>query len=136
MIVIDSSVWIELFNDSDAREVEELVRLLRSEEVVAITGLILTEVLRGCSSEQEARRVARELVALPLLELSAPEDHMEAARLFRQARSAGVTVRKTTDLLIAATCIKFEASLLHRDRDFDHLAKVTELKVWGPGAAN
>jgi predicted nucleic acid-binding protein len=52
----------------------------------------------------------------------------EAILLFREARKKGVTVRSSVDCLIAASAIRHGATVLHRDRDFDNLARVTSLK--------
>lgn len=132
LILVDSSVWIDFFKGSSSSEVIEFAGLIASDQSAATTSLVVTEVLRGCSSEREARTVASEMVTLPFLELDGPNDHIEAARLYRQARAAGITVRNTIDLLIATTCIRYEAWLLHSDRDFDQLATCSDLKIWKP----
>jgi predicted nucleic acid-binding protein len=48
----------------------------------------------------------------------------EAARLYMLCRDAGVTVRKSYDCLIAVTAIAHRATVVHRDSDFDHIARV------------
>jgi predicted nucleic acid-binding protein len=58
------------------------------------------------------------------------EDFVLAADLYRTARDAGVTVRKTLDCLIAASCVRTGAPLLHADADFDRLASCTPLRLW------
>jgi hypothetical protein len=40
-------------------------------------------------------------------------------RNFRKLRTLGITIRKTLDTPIAASCIEKEFSLLYSDRDFD-----------------
>ena len=50
--------------------------------------------------------------------------------LFRAVRASGETVRTLLDCLIAAVAIRTGAVLVHRDRDFDALARVaTDLRV-------
>lgn len=56
-------------------------------------------------------------------------DFRRAAALYRQARSRGKTIRRTLDCLIAAVCVREDCAILHNDRDFDHLADVTDLVV-------
>ena len=58
-----------------------------------------------------------------------PEDYDKAAELYRQCRSRGETVRKLLDCLIAAVAIRSGIPVLHNDRDFDALARHTELQV-------
>ena len=82
----------------------------------------------------EARLVERHLRAFPLLRLDGLDDFVLTADLYRTARAAGVTVRKTIDCLIAAPCVRTGAPtgapLLHCDADFDRLAKCTPLRVY------
>lgn len=132
MILVDSSVWIDFIRGGEAPQAESLAHLLAEDQIVCLNSTVLTEVLRGSRSEDELTYVSGAFQGLPFLELQAPRDHIEAARLYRAARASGVTVNGLADLLIAATCIKFGASLLHRDRDLDNLASVTDLKIWQP----
>lgn len=130
LIVVDSSVWIDFFNDVPGPEVDELVRLIGAEMPVGLAGPCLTEILRGCRTEEDAARVLDTLSGFPLIDTSGPETHILAASIYRKARSSGVTVRGTVDLLVAALCIENEAWLLHQDRDFINLAKFSDLKIW------
>ena len=56
-------------------------------------------------------------------------DYYDAAALYRRCRRQGETVRKLADCLIAAVAIRAEIPILHNDRDFDTLARHTELQV-------
>ena len=93
----------------------------------------MQEVLQGIR-EAEPHRVARNaMLALPTLEAPMPlEVSLEASQLYRTARNAGITVRSATDCLIAACALRHDAVLLHRDRDYDHLARVSSLRVAQP----
>lgn len=130
MIVVDSSVWIDHLNEVETPQVREMRALVATDAMVGLTGVILTEVLRGISSNEEADLVERQLSGFLFLEMNGFDDHAEAARLFRRARSAGITLRNMADLLIATPCIREDAWLLHSDRDFDNLATVSDLKIW------
>ncbi|MCE9581620.1 MAG: PIN domain-containing protein [Planctomycetes bacterium] len=44
------------------------------------------------------------------------------------ARRQGVTVRSSVDCLIAACALRHQLTVLHRDRDFHRLAKVSPLR--------
>ncbi len=130
MIVVDTSVWIDVLNDVDSQPARQCVSLIETGEPVALTDVILTEVLQGLRSEREARTVERHLRAFPILQLNGLEDFVLAAELYRAARRAGVTIRKTLDCLIAAPCVRTGAPLLHADHDFDRLEKCTTLRIW------
>ncbi|MBV8182067.1 MAG: PIN domain nuclease [Mycobacterium sp.] len=130
MIVVDTSVWIDVLNDTPAPRAQRCVQLIESGQPVALTDVILTEVLQGLRSDREAALVERHLRAFPILRLEDFDDFVLAARLYRAARRAGVTVRKTLDCLIAAPCVRTGAPLLHADEDFDRLATCTSLRIW------
>jgi predicted nucleic acid-binding protein len=53
----------------------------------------------------------------------------EAAAIYRACRTGGETVRSMLDCLVAVPAIRAGASILHRDRDFDVIARHTELQL-------
>ncbi|HEV2517945.1 MAG TPA: hypothetical protein VGV07_22025 [Devosia sp.] len=57
---------------------------------------------------------------------------LAAARNCRGLRRSGISVRKTTDLIIASFCMLHGHHLLHQDRDFDHFEQLLGLKVFRP----
>ena len=130
MIVVDTSVWIDVLNDTPTPQAQRCVEMIESGEPIALTDVILTEVLQGLRSDREAALVERHLRAFPILRLQDLDDFVLAARLYRAARRVGVTVRKTLDCLIAAPCVRTGAPLLHADEDFDRLATCTPLRIW------
>jgi predicted nucleic acid-binding protein len=130
VIVVDTSVWIDVLNRRRTRAATRCVELIEAGEPVALTDIVFTEILQGLRSEEEAALVEEHLRAFPILRLDGLEDFALAARLYREARRAGVTIRKTLDCLIAAPCVRTGAPLLHADADFDRLARCTELRVY------
>jgi predicted nucleic acid-binding protein len=130
MIVVDTSVWIDVLNGNSTKAAECCVELIEAGEPVALTDVIFTEILQGLGSEEEAQLVEEHLRAFPVLRLDGLEDFALAAELFRSARRAGVTIRKTLDCLIAAPCVRTGAPLLHADADFDRLASCTSLRLY------
>ena len=130
MIVVDTSVWIDVLNDTPAPQAQRCTQLIESGEPIALTDVILTEVLQGLRSDREAALVERHLRAFPILRLEELDDFVLAAKLYRAARRAGVTIRKTLDCLIAAPCVRTGAPLLHADGDFERLATCTPLRIW------
>jgi predicted nucleic acid-binding protein len=130
VIVVDTSVWIDVLNDVRSPYAQSCVELIETGQPVALTDVILTEILQGLRSEREAELVERHLRVFPILRLDRLEDFVLAAELYRSARRAGVTIRKTLDCLIAAPCVRVGAPLLHDDEDFDRLATCTALRIW------
>ncbi|MBJ7459414.1 MAG: PIN domain nuclease [Thermoleophilaceae bacterium] len=133
MIVVDTSVWIDVINGADTPAAAVCVDLIESGQSVALTGVIVTEILQGFSSEREAEVVGEKLRAFPLLHMDDTADYELAARLYRLARAAGITVRNMADCLIAAPCVRSGVPILHSDADFDRLATCTALEIFPVG---
>ena len=130
MIVVDTTVWIDYFGGrTDQPHVAELVQLINADAGIALTDIIFAEILQGLRGEHTVRRVDTRLQAFDILRLRTIDDFRNAAALYRHARSRGKTIRRTLDCLIATVCIREDSAILHNDRDFDHLADVTDLAV-------
>lgn len=129
MIVVDTTVWIDLFRDADTWQVEALVEAIEADEAVALTDIVLTEILQGLPDERAVASVERRLLAHPVLVLDPLDDHRRAAAMYRTCRRRGVTIRRTLDCLIASVCVREAVPLLHADADFDRLAEHTDLQV-------
>ena len=125
MLLVDTSVWIEVFRRPSRFQLGSVADL---DEVVTCLPVI-QEVLQGFL-EEHAFRIAREaMFALPVLESPVSREVFEeAVQLYRVARRSGITVRSGTDCLIAACAIRHGIPVLHYDRDFTPLAQVSSLK--------
>ena len=134
MTLVDTTVWIDFFRGSPTDEKRALDILLQKAELVCLTDIILTEILRGIASEGEYGMVKNHLASLPCLTARVPRTFFFAADLYRHCRKKGATVRSTVDCLIAAVCIENKVPLLHHDADFHPLAKWCGLKVLDPAA--
>jgi predicted nucleic acid-binding protein len=130
LIVVDTSVWLDFFRGARTAHVDRLFEFLER-DLVAITDLVLTEILQGVRENRVGRRVQHRLGVLATFRLEALDDFHRAAALYRRARDRGLTVRRTVDCLIASVCIRERLPILHNDADFDRLAACTELEVVG-----
>jgi predicted nucleic acid-binding protein len=128
-VIADTSVWIDFFAGRDTWQVELLAREIEDEQPVGLTDVIYTELLQGIRHDGDLLALERQLLAFDILGLDGLDDFRAAAQLYRSARRAGLTIRRTTDCLIAAVCIRADRPLLHRDADFDHLAAVSALEL-------
>lgn len=129
MILVDTSVWIDFFNGADTPHRHELHRMIDQEVDLALTGLVLTEVLQGFRHAKDVEIASELLLSFPRFDLSSPEGYLGAARLYRECRRKGVTIRKPIDCLIAQVALANGLTLLHRDSDFDRIARVHPLKT-------
>ena len=122
MIVVDSSVWIDFLNGSNAPHVQRLRTIFGADEIV-VGDLMLCEVLQGLESERAAREVEVLLRRFEIVPMAGDAIAVVAARNFRSLRRHGITVRKTIDLLIGTWCIENRKPLLHNDSDFHPMAR-------------
>lgn len=130
MIVVDTSAWVDLLRDNDSAARRRLEQILLTDPAEAVvTEVVVAEVLSGARSEEHRRALRARLLHHEVLSLGGLAGFEAAADLYRTARARGVTVRFLTDCLVAVPAIRAGASLLHADRDFDHLAGVSDLRI-------
>jgi predicted nucleic acid-binding protein len=125
VILVDTSVWIELLNGNLSKRLPpgDLIRFVTC-------GPIVQEVLQGLHDEPLSYPFREAFLALPILSDPLPLHlFMEAGEIYRQGRRKGYTIRSSVDCLIAATAIHNKVRVWHRDRDFDAIARFTSLEV-------
>jgi len=126
VILVDTSVWIEVFRRQRPLDLEALVGF--DEVVVCLP--VVQEILQGIGDEGSFRIARNALLSMPVLESPMAEGvFLEAVQIYLGARRAGFTVRSSVDCLIAACAIRHDIPVLHNDRDFTALARVSPLKT-------
>jgi len=126
VVLVDTSVWIELFRRPAKVQLDDVVDF---DDIVTCLPVI-QEVLQGFDSEPVFLRARESMRAFPIVESPLGEDvFLEAADLYRFGRRMGVTIRSSVDCLIAACAIRHQLEVLHRDRDFDVIAKISPLRA-------
>jgi predicted nucleic acid-binding protein len=128
MVLVDSSVWVDYFNGFETHESSRLHALL-GYEPVAIGDLIQLEVLQGFRNERDFKIAARLFAHLTTFDLLGQRLVMRAAQNYRSLRARGITIRKTTDTIIATFCIVNGIPLLYSDRDFNPFAEYLGLQA-------
>ena len=118
MVVVDSSVWVDYFNSRFTAETNQLDAFLGTEPV-AIGDLILVEVLQGFRKNSDYETGKELLSSCTIFEMLGTSRAFKAADNYRFLRKKGITIRKTTDTIIATFCIEQKMPLLFSDRDFD-----------------
>ena len=103
MILADTSAWVEYLRATGSLAHRRLRELIDSEAALATTEVVHLELLAGASD----------------------------ADLYRRCRLRGGTVRKLEDCLVAAVALRHGATLLHRDDDFEVIARHAPLRVMG-----
>ena len=126
MILIDTSAWVEFLRDTGS-----VVSMRVDAELdgdIAICDAIRMEVLAGARDESHLEAL-RGLLARASVLPTEPAHYDTAAMLYRRCRGEGETVQRLIDCLIAAVAIGADVPVLHRDADFDVLARHTELDI-------
>ena len=124
MLIIDTSVWIDVLRDASRRG--RLEGALAGDDP-CLTRFTQMELLMGAAPEDQWRRLERYLDGQSYVEADR-DTWSRAARTFFELRRAGRTVRSPIDCCIAEIAIAHEALLLHRDRDFSTIATVRPLR--------
>ena len=123
MILVDTSVWIELLRGSIRIDWEEM-------EEFAICGPVMQEVLQGLEDSPAATEIRRDLDKIAIVGSPVGLDvFAEAAEVYRNGRRKGFTIRSSTDCLIAVIAMRAGIGVWHRDRDYDHIARYTPLQA-------
>jgi hypothetical protein len=131
VLVVDSSVWIDFFNDAGHPAVDLLQQLLDHGEVrIVVPDLVLFEVLRGFRTEASHRQARKLMEGLSVEDTGGAELAQVAAQHYRSLRAQGITVRSGIDVLIASYCIERDYALLHRDREFQAFEDLRGLRGW------
>jgi predicted nucleic acid-binding protein len=131
VVIVDSTVWVDYLHGASNPETNWLEAELGRRRL-ALTDIILCEVLQGVRDDFVAKDVERRLLKLEVFATGGVDLAREAAQNYRALRSRGHTVRKTIDCLIATFCLREQHALLHRDRDFEPFEKFLGLSVVHP----
>src|SRR2546427_11285200 len=124
MILVDTSVWIELLNGRRPATLHE-----DDLPELATCPPVLQEIFQGLKPGSASEEFRRDFLALPMLSAPVPlELFLDAADIYRQGRRKGVTIRSSVDCLIAAIAIENRVPVWHRDRDFTAISRYTPLE--------
>jgi predicted nucleic acid-binding protein len=129
VILADTSAWIEYLRDTGSPVCERVDELIAEKSRLVTTDPVVMEVLAGAKSDEhfaELRRLLLRFRHEPTIGLA---DYEMAADIFRRCRRGGETVRVLTGCLIAAVALRTGAAVLHRDEDFDVIARHTGLRL-------
>ena len=122
MLLIDTSGWIEYFNNADHKIVKDIDYALDN-EFICLGDLIYCEVLLGIKHTKELKRVKDVFDTLHKETIGGFDICEKAAKNYRYLRSIGITVRKTMDVIIGTFCIEKGYEIIHLDNDFLYMEK-------------
>ncbi len=132
-VLVDTSAWAEYLRATGSAHDRWLQDAVEDTHVrLAWTEPVLHELASGARSTVHATELGSMLRGGPLLAVQALLDWADAATLRRRTRRRGRPVRSVSDALIATVAIRTGTPILARDRDFAHLAAVSDLRLLEP----
>ena len=127
MVLIDTSIWIDVFRDTQRTDgFAERVRKWLDGRDVVLTRFNQLELLQGCRDEKEWNLLFAYLENQDYVECVSTT-WQAAARIYFDLRRHGVTVRSPIDCCIAQLALEHQLLLLHNDRDFLTIATIRPL---------
>lgn len=128
-MIVDTSVWIDYLANAPTAATERLEDEIRRDSRIVVPEVVMMEVLVGRTDEVSARERRRLLRRFEIVPLAPIVDTEQAAALDRQCRRGGEIVRSRLPCLVAAVAMRLDLPVLHRDQDFEVLARHTELRT-------
>ena len=125
MILVDTSVWVEVLRDKKGNVVRAFRERIGTEAYV-FSRFTQLELLQGAKDDQEWERIDDYLSTQYYLEAT-ENTWREAARIYFELRRKGLALSSPVDACIAQIAIEAKVMLLHRDQDFERIAKVRPL---------
>ena len=125
MILIDTSVWVEVLRDKSLAKSTRLKKWL-GQAIYFLCRFTQLELLQGAKNEEEWQQLNDYLSTQLYVDME-DESWTRAARIYFDLIKKGITVRSPIDCCIAQLCLENQLILLHKDRDFKNISKVRPL---------
>lgn len=124
MLLVDTSIWISFFNDSDSAAGHLVEQALLGNQPLCINAVIEMEILQGIKNDDDYSTTKDYLVDFQYFPSLSKVYFERATEIFRACRKKGVTVRRSLDCLIAANALIDGLGIMHVDRDFEQIKRV------------
>ncbi len=125
MILVDTSVWIEVLRDKKGNIVQGFRERI-GDEIYVLSRFTQLELLAGARDEREWRRLDDYLSTQYYFEAT-EITWKESARIYFELRRKGITVSSPVDCCIAQIAIESGSLLLHMDQDFERITGIRPL---------
>lgn len=128
-ILVDTSVWIDFFNNKDSAYSNLLASFIKNDEKIFICPVIYQEILQGIKDDKKYSDIKKIILNFNILNNDIMFITNEAVNLYRNLRKNGVTIRKSVDCLIASYALVNNLNLFFIDKDFENIYKNTKMKI-------
>jgi predicted nucleic acid-binding protein len=127
MILIDTSILVDVLRGGNIENAELLLMLVGTEEM-AFARFTELEVLMGARDKRDWDSIRAFFKKRVLLDPQ-PETWSKASRIYFDLRRNGRTLRSSADCCIAQIALEHDLVLVHNDRDFEPVAEVVPLRL-------
>ncbi|MBI5181799.1 MAG: PIN domain-containing protein [Nitrospirae bacterium] len=134
LVLVDTSAWICFFARKGFIEIKEAVSTLLDNNSVAIAGPIIVELIQGARTENEKEIIKSKIKGLHWLGITDEHWH-KTAELSFSLRRKGVTI-SAFDSLLSTIAIEYNCSILHKDSDFETIARHMPLRLFNLSETN
>ena len=126
MILVDTSVWIEIFKDKTGNIVKAFQKTIGTDNYV-LSRFNQLELLQGAKDQDEWEILENYLSTQYFIEAS-QYTWPEAARIYFELKRKGFAINSPIDCCIAQIALEHGAILLHRDKDFEKISRFRPLQ--------
>ena len=120
-ILVDTSVWIDYFQNKDSSISEEMDRIL-SEDKVYVPKVLIAELIQGAKSSKEISVIEDFVEAFHIIDQK-EDSWIKAGRLSRDLKKHGQTIH-LLDCYIAIIAQEFRCKIFTLNRHFKDIQKV------------
>ncbi len=125
MYVLDSSIIIELINDSERAK---KIFAQFGEELLITTSISMHEVLAGVQTEKEKFIIYNLFSSIKILDHT-PNAARDSAEIYKDMAKAGKMINPL-DILIAGICKANSAALVTLDKDFEKIKAIKSVILY------
>ena len=122
MIRADTSVWIDFLEGGQHWTKGRLKQRINERESIAYMELILLEIIQGIQKKEDRARIERQFEGFIIIP-NKRSTTLLAASICQELQRKGIRIRSIIHCMIAAAALETDIVVLHKDRDFDHIAK-------------
>lgn len=127
MVLVDTSVWIDFFQNPTSPVTQALEELIKDQNRAAVCGIVLQEVLQGIRDDKSYIAAKERLERFPFIDADKAV-FFRASSIYRKLRSVGVTI-PPIDATIAAIAAMNGLPLFTKDEHFKAIAEISELRL-------
>jgi len=125
VILVDTSVLIQLLRGEDNEKVAAFEAIIEDKIPFGISVYTYAEVLQGARDDIEYQQLDTFLGSqMMFAPQPGKEAFREAATIYYRLCRKGFTIRGLVDVLIALTAIHNDLLLLHNDKDFEFIKTI------------